>query len=110
MIKLNKADQEILKILKRVFLTKNVNPMLSDDHMRLWIIRIFFALSVFVILTRVALGLMDRDISAEMSAGINFPIAFFFGVLFLHINNESENASLIVFSLTWVSIIVGLYV
>jgi carbon starvation protein CstA len=110
MIKLNKVDQEILGILRVVFLTRKVNPMQSDDHMRLWIIRTFFVLSVFGILTRIVIGISDQEISAEISAFFNIPIAFFFGVMFLHINNELEDTSLIVFVLTWLSIIIGLYV
>ena len=110
MFKLNKVDQEIIGILKVIFLTRNVNPIRSDDHMRLWIIRSLFAVSVLGLLTRLVLGLLGKEIFPEISAGINMPIALFFGVLFLHINNESENTSLIVFALTWASIVLGLYV
>ena len=110
MFKLNKADQEILDILREIFLTKNVQPIASDEHMRLWIIRSLFALSILGLITRVILGLSGKNISAEYSATTSMPIALFFGVLFLHINNKSENMSLIVFALTWVSIVVGLYV
>ena len=110
MFKLNKVDQEILSILKVVFLTKKVNPIQSDDHMRLWIIRSLFVVSVLGLFTRLFLGISGRDVSAEMSAFFNMPVAMFFGALFLHINNESENTSLIVFILTWVSLVIGLYV
>ena len=110
MFKLNKSDREILGILKVVFFTKNVKPMQSDDHMRLWIIRLLFVASVFCLIARVIAGLLGQDIPAEISAAINATIALFFGVLFLHISNESENASLIMFALTWVSIVIGLYV
>lgn len=110
MFKLNKVDKEILEILKEIFLTKNVQPMVSDEHMRLWIIRSLFAVSIFGLIARVILCLSGKEISAEFSAGISMPIVLFFGVLFLHINNKSENASLIIFALTWLSIVVGLYV
>lgn len=110
MFKLNRVDLEILGILKVVFLTKKVNPIQSDDHMRLWIIRSLFAVSAFGLIARVILGLSGKEVSAEMSATFNTPVALFFGVLFLHINNESENTSLILFVLTWVSIVIGLYV
>jgi hypothetical protein len=110
MLKLNKVDQEILEILKVVFLTKKVNPLRSDDHLRLWIIRSLFAVSVFGLIGRVIMGLIGQELPSGSSALLNTPIAMFFGVLFLHINNESENTSLIVFALTWISIIIGLYV
>lgn len=82
MLKLNKTDEEILEILKVVFLTKKVNPMLSDDHMRLWIIRLLFAVSVFSILIRIVIG----HVPAEISAILNSPVVLFFGLLFIHIN------------------------
>ena len=110
MLKLNRIDQEILDILKETFLTKNIQPMASDEHMRLWIIRSFFVVSVFGLITRVILGLLGKEIPAELSAAFSLPIALFFGVLFLHINNKSENTSLIIFVLTWMSIVVALYV
>ena len=81
-MELNKVDKEILGILKRVFLTKNINPMFSDDHMRIWIIRVLFAVSVFGLLTRVALGVFNHEVTAEMSIFFNMPIALFFGILF----------------------------
>ena len=105
MLKLNKTDEEILEILKVVFLTKKVNPMLSDDHMRLSTIRLLFAVSVFSILIRIVIG-----VPAEISAILNSPVVLFFGLLFIHINNELENTSLILLALTWLSILIGLYV
>lgn len=110
MFKLNKTDQEIVRILKVVFLTKKVKPLQSDHHFRLWMIRSFFAVSLFCLITRVGMGLSGKEITSEMSALFNMPVAMFFGLLFLHINNESENISLIVFVLTWVSLVIGLYV
>lgn len=110
MVKLNKVDHEIIEILKRIFLTRNVHPLYSDDNLRVWMIRAFFLVSVAGLLVRITAMLSGKVISTEMSAGINMPIAIFFGILFLHINNESENASLIVFILTWLSIVIGLYV
>ena len=106
MLKLNKTDEEILEILKVVFLSKKVNPMLSDNHMELGIIRSLFAVSVFSILTRIVIG----HVPAEISAILNSPVVLFFGFLFLHINNKLENTSLILFVLTWLSILIVLYV
>jgi hypothetical protein len=110
MLKLNKVDEEILAILKEIFLTKNIQPLTSDEHMRLWIIRSLLAVSVFGLIVRVFLWLMGKEFSAEFSALVSMPIALFFGLLFIHINNKSENTSLIVFVLIWISIVVGLYV
>ena len=108
MFQLNKADREILKILKVTFLTKNIQPMESDENLRLWILRSLLALTVFGLSMKAVYWLSDIDVSG-LSEILSMPIALFFGFLFLHINNKSENASIIVFGLTWVSIMLGLY-
>ena len=107
---LNKADKEILNILKAVFLTRRVKPLQSDYNMRLWIIRAFFVASIFGLCVRVFVGGTDQQVSSLLSDAVNLPIAIFFGVLFLHINNESENSSVIVFVLTWISLVLALFV
>jgi|GEM_PF-2789420 len=110
MFKLNKADQEILEILKEVFLTKNCNPLTSDEHFRLWLIRALCATSAFGVIARGIVGFSGKEMPIELSVAISSQIAMFFGVLFLHINNKSENTSLIIFALTWISIVLGLFV
>lgn len=110
MFKLNKTDKEILVILKEVFSIKNSNPLASDDNMRLFIIRSLFLTSVVTLIARVSLWASNAEVNAEYSAIVALPIALFFGVLFLHINNKVKNTSLIIFVLTWISIVLGLYV
>lgn len=110
MLKLNKADKEILEILKVVFLTKNIRPISSDHHMRIWILRSLFGVSLVIIIFRIFIGLQGEKLPAEISSFLSMPISLFFGALFLHINNESENTSLIVLVLTWISIVIALNV
>lgn len=109
-MQLNRVDREILEILKDVFQLRRVRPIESDHNMRLWMIRSSFLVSVFGLIARVVLGVIGVEITAEHSAVFNTPIAFFFTMLFLHLNNEVEDTSLIIFGLTWVSLILGLYV
>ncbi len=56
------------------------------------------------------MGFTGREIPTEYSAMVNTPIAIFFTLLFLHINNEVEESSLIIFVLTWGALMLGLYV
>lgn len=107
---MNKIDLEIIEILKDVFQLKRVQPIESDHNMRLWMIRMFFFVSVIGLIGRVTMGFIDREISDEYSAIVNTPIALFFTLLFLHINNEVEETSLIIFVLTWIALMLGLYV
>jgi len=108
-LKFNPVDLEILSILKRTYLAKGVRPMLSDDHLRIWIVRMFTLCAFVALIVRIVLELRLPEVSTEMSAVLATPVALFFGILFLHINNESENSSILVFLLTWVSIVAGLY-
>jgi len=107
-MKLNEVDQEILEILKRTFLTRGIKPLGSDDHLRLWMLRGLLYTSLFGLISRIILGILDKDVSG-LSQIISAPIALFFGVLFIHINNEVENTSIIIFVLTWLSIVLALY-
>lgn len=109
-MQLNKVDREILEILKDVFQLRRIRPMESDHNFRLWMIRSFFLVSVFSLIVRGVLGIKGDEITAEYSTMVNTPIAFFFTILFLHLNNEVEDTSLIIFVLTWVSLMLGLYV
>ncbi len=107
---MNKIDREIIVILKDVFQLKRVRPIESDHNLRLWMIRAFFLVSVFGLIGRVIMGFSERDIPAEYSVIVNTPLAFFFTLLFLHINNEVEETSLILFVLTWLALMLSLYV
>ena len=107
---MNKIDREIFEVLKEVFQLRRVRPIESDHNMRLWIIRSTFFVSVFCLIVKAGLGLAESDITPEFSALVNTPLAFFFTALFLHINNEVEETSVIIFMLTWVSLMLSLYV
>ena len=107
---MNKIDREILAILKEVFQLKWIRPMESDHNMRLCIIRSTFLVSVLALFSRVLTALMGKEVTPDHSAMINLPITFFFTVLFLHINNEVEDTSLIIFVLTWLALMISLWV
>jgi hypothetical protein len=107
-LKFNKTDSEILAILKNVFLSKNIKPSISDHYLRIWMIRSFFYVSLFVLIVRVVIGFQGGDTSV-LSSLLSFAMTFFFGTLFLHINNECENPSLIIFVVTSLSIIIALF-
>ena len=92
---LKKVDKEILEILKEAFLTRPIYPMLSDEHLRYWFLRILLFLSLLSIAAKLTLFLAGRD-SSSISTIAAGPITLFFGCLFLHINNKSENTSLLV--------------
>tara|TARA_R110000868_G_scaffold408704_2_gene692245 strand:- start:7791 stop:8114 length:324 start_codon:yes stop_codon:yes gene_type:complete len=107
---MNKTDEDIIRVLKDVFQLRKIDPMVSDHNTRIGMIRTFFALSLLCITLRIFLAFYGRDITSDISKIINIPIAFFFTLLFWHLNNESENPSIIMFFLTWAALMIGLYV
>lgn len=73
-------------------------------------IRGLFCVTLVGLLIRVLIGIQYGQAPPELSVFLSMPTALFFGLLFLHINNESENTSLLVFAITWVSIVIALYI
>ena len=101
---MNKSDKEILKILKETFRKKHQGDLIDpDDAMSEMIIKNSLAISIFGLIVLVIMFLIDK----EMPSGTRFIVAtlisMFFWFLFMHINNKSENTSIIMFVLTWVS-------
>lgn len=107
---MGKSDREIIAILKDVFQLKFIKPLESDHNLRIWMIRITFGVSMFGLIGRGVLILAGHEITTDYSSMANIPIAVFFTLLFLHINNEIEDTSIIMFVLTWLSLMLALYV
>lgn len=110
MLQLKPVDREILSILRRTYLEKGVRPMFSDEHARIWIVRMFTFCAFVAVIARIVLEFQVAEVSTQTSVFLATPVALFFGILFLHINNESESSNLIVLLLTWLSIVAGLYI
>ena len=105
---LNKADEELLSILKDTFLTKKDSFYSQDEYAKAWILRALLATLVFSVSIKTLLALFGQDVS-EFPPVASTVGTIFFGFLFLHINSKSENFSVIVFVLTFVSMVVGFY-
>ena len=107
---MNEADKEILSILKEVFVPNKQALISPDEHFRHWILRVLLLLSVLGILEIIILKLFTENAASNLGSFVSLPIALFFGLLFIHINNKSENFSVLIFILSWVSLVVGLFV
>ncbi|MEZ8741184.1 hypothetical protein AB6E21_14205 [Photobacterium swingsii] len=107
---MGKSDREIITILKDVFQLKFIKPLESDHNLRIWMIRMTFGVSMFGLIGRGVLILAGHEITPDYSSMVNILIAVFFTLLFLHINNEIEDTSIIMFVLTWLSLMLALYV
>ena len=107
---MNKADQEIFGILKEIVMNKKEGELIDpDDLIAENIIKGLFFLSLLGALAWVFLLLFSNEAPSSMSLIVGSFIGFFFGVLFFHLNNKLKNPSVIMFVLTWVSMMLGLY-
>ena len=106
---INKVDREILAVLKVIFQFRRGHFLASDHHLRLWVIRSTFFISILSLGTRIVAEILGQDITVAYAAITNLPIAFFITLLFIHINNEVEDANVIIFALTWGTLMLGLY-
>jgi len=107
---MNHVDQEILQILKETFRQKKKGELIDpDDLMAEGIIKWTLAASVLGIVIWVFLPLFGYEVPSMMRQIVGGPIGGFFGVLFLHLNNKAKNTSLIMFVLTWASMMFGVY-
>ncbi|MCR9258704.1 MAG: hypothetical protein NXH95_03215 [Pseudomonadaceae bacterium] len=106
-MKLSEVDLEILRILKETFTRNGVRPLESDDYFRIWVVRITFYVFLFTLAASGVYAIFGDAADGIMSGVLSLAATFFFGVLFLHLNNESKHPSLILFGLTWLSMVIA---
>ncbi len=107
---MNKADEEILEILKEVFVPNKKALISPDEHFRHWILRVLLLMSVLGIIEIIILEIFADNGSTGLGSFVSLPIALFFGLLFIHINNKSDNFSVLIFILSWLSLVIGLFI
>jgi hypothetical protein len=107
---MNHVDQEIFQILKETFRLKKKGKLIDpDDLLAEGIIKWTLAASTLGIVIWIFLPLFGYEVPSMMKLIVGGPIGGFFGFLFLHLNNKVKNTSLILFVLTWVSMMFGYY-
>ena len=107
---MNKADEEILEILRHTFRrvpkTELIDP---DEVLQINLVKGFLLLSLFSLAAFFLLLFTGKEIDFTFRAIIASPITVFFGLLFFRLNQKSENPSVILFFLTLLSMTLGLY-
>lgn len=106
---MNKVDEEILGILKETFRKKKGEFIDRDEVMVELILKLLLFLSLGILFTSFVMFLAGKEMPSGTQSAIATPISLFFGLLFIHINNKSKNMSVIMFVLTWVSMVISLY-
>ncbi|GAA0289949.1 hypothetical protein GCM10009128_05440 [Psychrosphaera haliotis] len=106
---MTEADKEIIVILKELFGNKSNELVDPDELLRENIVKWSIYLAVFGLLTLLPIKIISSaDLSATSSifssiAGVAFTL------LFIHLNVKSKNPSIILYGLTWLSLMLSLW-
>jgi hypothetical protein len=103
------ADKEIIDILKELFRNKNNELVDPDDLLREQIVKwsIYLAvLGLLILLPIKIFGNADQSADSTMLSGI---VGVAFTLLFIHLNVKSKNPSIILYVLTWLSLMLSLW-
>ncbi|MDC9511787.1 hypothetical protein PSH47_03320 [Pseudoalteromonas sp. CST5] len=107
---ITEADKEIIDILKELFRNKNNEFVDPDDLLLEQIVKwsIYLALLGLLILLPIKIfGNADQSAASSMLSGI---VGVAFTLLFIYLNIKSKNPSIIMYVLTWFSLMLSLWV
>lgn len=103
---LTEIDQEIISIVKETFRKKSKKELIDpDDLMREYCIKSTFLISSLVVVLSIFL---DSNKELEMIGATL--VSVFFMLLFFQINIKSKNPSLIMYGLTFISVLIPIWV
>ena len=106
---MTEADKEIVGILKELFRNKNNEFVDPDELLREHIVKWSIYLAVFGLLILLPIkiyGSTDLSAASSILSGI---VGVAFTLLFIHLNVKSKNPSIILYALTWLSLMISLW-
>ena len=106
---MTEADKEIIDVIKELFRNKNNEFIDPDELLREQIVKWSIYLAVFGLLTLLPIkifGSPDLPAASSMLSGI---VSVAFTLLFIHLNVKSKNPSIILYVLTWLSLMLSLW-
>ncbi len=106
---MTEADKEIIMILKELFRNKNNELIDPDDLLREKIVKWTIYLALFCVVTLVSVQIFGHSDSDHVNGFLSGVIGVAFTLLFVHLNIKSKNPSLILYVLTWLSLMVSLW-
>ncbi|GBL03155.1 hypothetical protein [Glaciecola sp. KUL10] len=106
---MTEADKEIIEILKELFRNKDNEFVDPDELLQEQIVKwsIYVAGAGLTILLPIKLlGSADHSAASGLLSGI---VGVAFTLLFIHLNVKSKNPSVILYILTWLSLMLSLW-
>lgn len=104
---LTESDKEIVQIIKELFRSKKGSLMCPNELFQENVVKfsIYFAIFCSVVLLPIQ---FYKDLS-QLSDLLTGSISVAFTFLFIHLNIKSKNPSFILYFLTWLSLMLGLW-
>ncbi len=106
---MTEADREIIEIVRALFRSKKGELIDPDDLVREQIVRWSIYMAMFCVVTLVPAKIFGISGDEHINGLLSGVIGVAFTLLFIHLNVKSKNPSLIMYVLTWLSLMVGLW-
>jgi hypothetical protein len=106
---MTEADREIIEIVKELFRSKKGECMDPDDLLREQMIKWPIYIAILSVITLVPAKIFGSSASEHVNEFLSGVIGVAFTLFFIHLNMKSKNPSLILYVLTWLSLMVSLW-
>jgi len=103
------ADREIIEIVKELFRSKKGELIDPDDLLREQIVKSSIYIAIFCVVTLIPVTIFGSSSSEHINGLLTGVIGVAFTLFFIHLNIKSKNPSFILYILTWLSLMVSLW-
>jgi hypothetical protein len=106
---MTEADREIIEIVKELLRSKKGKLIDPDDLLREQIVKWAIYMAIFCVVTLVPVKIFGSSGGGYINGFLSGVIGVAFTLFFVHLNIKSKNPSLILYVLTWLSLMVSLW-
>lgn len=106
---MTEADKEIIEIVKELFRSKKGELIDPDDLLREQIVKWSIYMAIFCVVTLVPAKIFGSSGDEHINWLLSGVFGVAFTLFFIHLNIKSKNPSLILYVLTWLSLMVSLW-
>jgi hypothetical protein len=106
---MTEADKEIVQILKELFRWKKNELVDPDDLLQEKTVKSTIFLAVFCVIVLLPIKLLGSAENTHIDGILSGVIGVALTLLFIHLNIKSKNPSIILYVLTWLSLMVSLW-
>ncbi|WP_067986964.1 hypothetical protein [Neptuniibacter pectenicola] len=106
---MTEADREVIEIVKELFRSKKGELIDPDALLQEQIVKWSIYMAVFCVVALVPAKIFGSSSSEQINGVLSGVIGVAFTLFFIHLNIKSKNPSFILYGLTWLSLMVSLW-